>query len=328
MRVHGLPSTFQFTVRDLLLLHNVPFEGTRLDWDALTQAGTVTGLEDVDSNIVISVEGYLEFNLSGFVLAAGGFSIAQTLETDADGKAINDGTLPFFDASVLTITLENVFLFAGVNGAFAYDGSNQVTGFADPVPNDMVGIGFSDVNLVIAIVGEIPPEDPLDPPARSWTGISATLSSLETFGLPSDFDIGGKDFIFRYNLAAKDAAESKLDWKNISQFDETLLEDLTNTTELSVAGFLTISIKEFVYISGAVALERRELQVKTADSEGTQTVSALAIGAKDIKAFVGVGGPYWVDSNDDSIIDENDEPLTDGAMGVTLEVDELALVLM
>jgi hypothetical protein len=35
----------------------------------------------------------------------------------------------------------------------------------------------------------------------------------------------------------------------------------------------------------------------------------MTIGASDVNAFVGVGGPYFVDSNDDGIIDADDTPL-------------------
>ena len=112
LAVHGLPNTFEFAVRDLLLRLNVPFTDTssnetRLDWDALTAAGEVFGLEGVDASIGIAVNGYLELNIDGFVLTAGRFDISQTLEM------IDDGTVPAFEASVLSIDLNDVHAFRG-----------------------------------------------------------------------------------------------------------------------------------------------------------------------------------------------------------------------
>ena len=54
----------------------------------------------------------------------------------------------------------------------------------------------------------------------------------------------------------------------------------------------------------------------------------MKIGASNVNAFVGVGGPYWRDSNGDGVIDTNDTPATDGAMGIALSNLEFGLALM
>ena len=45
-------------------------------------------------------------------------------------------------------------------------------------------------------------------------------------------------------------------------------------------------------------------------------VNTVKIGASNVNAFVGVGGPLFVDSNGDGIIDAADTPQSDGAMGL------------
>jgi hypothetical protein len=60
----------------------------------------------------------------------------------------------------------------------------------------------------------------------------------------------------------------------------------------------------------------------------TKQVNIMKIGASGVNAFVGVGGPYFVDSNDDGVIDENDTPASDGAMGFVLSNLEFGLALM
>ena len=291
LAVHGLPDTFVFTVRDLVFLHNIPGNGTGLDWSALTAAGVVSGLQDVGSGVDLSVAGYLEIDINGLVLVGGRFSVARSTEL------IDDLSLPAFQASLLRVTLNNVHAFVGVNGGgFTRD---PLTGDANGIITgaDTVGIHFRDADLLVAIVGEKLAEDSEEQP-RSWIGIGASLASVTTIGLPANVQISGKDFSFFYNQAAGTPAQ-RLDWQNISLFNGTLLDNLAKTTELFVAGYVLVRIDQFVYVSGAVTFEKRDLEVRTTNAAqvGTQAVSAFMIGAKTVKAFVGVGGPHFADAD-------------------------------
>ena len=54
-------------------------------------------------------------------------------------------------------------------------------------------------------------------------------------------------------------------------------------------------------------------------------MNLMTVGAADVHAFVGVGGPYWQDSNGDGVVDSTNPA---GAMGIALEDVGFALALM
>ncbi|HMJ89761.1 MAG TPA: hypothetical protein VK530_08085, partial [Candidatus Acidoferrum sp.] len=323
MTVHGLPSTFEFNVRELELLYNVGSAApnpTKLDWDQLTQDGVVSGLEGLTADLNLSVSGSLDINISGFVLIAGTFKI-----TKLSNQHIDDGTIIIDGATVLVIELSNVFLFAGIEGAFVRDGDGVVTGLDT---TNAIGFSVNNASLDLAIIGEAPSTTPGPrTPPRKWVGVAASIESLQIHGLPEGFEISVSDFSLLYNVASAGPTPTKLNWTDVEQVAGTELENLPSNTELRVSAFLTISISQFVYVSGALAIEKRELQAKTASGAAT-TMSVLTIGASNVKAFAGVGGPYWVDSDADGDVDNADVPAADGALGLALTIDNFALVMM
>ena len=54
----------------------------------------------------------------------------------------------------------------------------------------------------------------------------------------------------------------------------------------------------------------------------------LEIGATNVHLFVGLGGPYWVDSNGDGTINASDTPASTGATGLALDNVSFALALL
>lgn len=108
-----------------------------------------------------------------------------------------------------------------------------------------------------------------------------------------------------------------------------LIVGFSESDLLRVSGYVSISIADFLHVSGQFAFSKSgaPLTVKVAGSTTTKQVNVLTIGASDVNAFVGVGGPYFKDSNNDGIIDENDTPQADGAMGFVLRNLDFALAL-
>ena len=99
------------------------------------------------------------------------------------------------------------------------------------------------------------------------------------------------------------------------------------------SGLVTLSIGSFVFLSGTVAFEKADLSSvgSLTLSDGTKvsgTPSALEIGASNVHVFVGLGGPYWVDSNGDGTIDSKDTPASAGATGLALSDAGFGLVLL
>ena len=93
-----------------------------------------------------------------------------------------------------------------------------------------------------------------------------------------------------------------------------------------VAGYMNLQIADFFALSGSVGIEKSSQTVQLANGQTVDT-EMLLIGASGVKAFVGINGPYLVDSNDDGVIDDNDVPNAD-AIGLSLDDVEFGLALI
>jgi hypothetical protein len=96
------------------------------------------------------------------------------------------------------------------------------------------------------------------------------------------------------------------------------------------SGTLTLRIDEFVFLTGSAAFEQGATLTNVRLSDGTTapSLTTLRVGASDVFAFVGTGGPYWVDSNGDGIVNGADTPNAAGAVGLALGDVDVALVLL
>src|SRR5262249_54281704 len=109
-------------------------------------------------------------------------------------------------------------------------------------------------------------------------------------------------------------------------------------TILKATGLVTLSIGDFVYVSGNFGFEKGANIPSVNLTDGTNgpghpettatNLSVLKIGASNVHAFVGLGGPYWIDSNQDGKIDSTDLPATTGATGLVIDDFSFALALL
>ncbi|MBT8143978.1 MAG: hypothetical protein KJO55_04710, partial [Gammaproteobacteria bacterium] len=196
---------------------------------------------------------------------------------------------------------------------------------------DAIGLHVQEAALQLAIVGEIDSGDGL---ARSWTGIAGEIAAIGVVGLPDGFEFAFSNLKFLVNLAdgttPGNSDDDFLDWKKVSESSDTYdlenteLKQVTRDTRLFVGGDFMVSIDNFIYVSGSVALERKELFAKTVGSTSSTKMSVLAFGAQSVRAFVGVGE---TDTLVEGELDDVDT-LNQNAIGVHLMLDEFALVLM
>ena len=89
----------------------------------------------------------------------------------------------------------------------------------------------------------------------------------------------------------------------------------------------TITISEFIYVRGGFALEKSDALDVTDLAGVEKEVSVLTLGLSNAYVFAGVGGPYWNDSNDDGVVNGDDTPNEEGALGVALGKVNVALAL-
>ena len=115
----------------------------------------------------------------------------------------------------------------------------------------------------------------------------------------------------------------------------TLLIDYAGR-RLRAGAYVELGFGGFVHISGSFVFEMGTvLNDQLLDNGTTKDLSVMKIGASNVNVFLGDGGPYWVDSNGDGVINTNpadaiadDTPDAAGAVGIALGGVEVAVVLL
>ncbi|MFS6827009.1 DUF4347 domain-containing protein [Cyanobium sp. ATX-6F1] len=335
----GLPSDL-LELRSLNVLYNKtdPASGSRLDWSNLvstTEADNTDGhlnglaeeIQSLTSTTDLSVSGDVALNLEGAVLATG--TIGVSLKS---GLSIDDCNVNVDNASLLLVELSDLDVFVGSGGAFtredASDPDSAVTGIHT---DEAVGFSVSGANLDLAVLQEVPPTTG-GGTARSWLGLAGSLESMAPVGLPDGITIEVNNLKVLFNGPDSSTAPERIDWQALAEqdddlfgIDDTGLAELSSGTSLSIAGDLLVSVDNAITISGSVALEQRELALDLDGDFQAESYSALTLGAKNLQAFVGTGP---ADSDDDQQVDSNTELEANGALGVAIRVDELALALI
>src|SRR5262249_51054156 len=159
------------------------------------------------------------------------------------------------------------------------------TGFtdeSDPKADLAGAVGFyaTGASFDIAIV-----KDSSATP-KTWIGLAAHVDEMGVVGMPDGFTLKIKSLDLLDNIAP--TGSTAMDWKGLADqdgddfgLDNTQLVDLTSADSFVITGAVMISIMNYVYISGAIALEHRDLNAKTVGSSSTTAMSALTLGAKN-----------------------------------------------
>ncbi len=305
------------------MIHLIPRESLDSDLvldlsDTLSGTGTIHG-DVVNSGVVSpgnspgmqtmdtytqSLSGTLRIEIAGETPGVGYDQINVT------GQAVLDGTLEIvlLDDVVLKVgDTFDIMTYGSVSGSFSHG-----TGLT----------GFGDGNLYFDVVQKA---DRLQ------------LVVKETLG-GGDFHITG-------------ASTSDLD--NLGIFFN---HDYFTESALSVSFSAMLNISDYVYLNGTFSFGvggMTALDVATglpsdlsgvgddvtADLSGLSGISddyatiedlemeIFTLGVSDVNAFVGFSGPYFIDSNDDGLIDENDTPDED-VFGFVLNDFDLGLMFM
>ncbi|MCX8497180.1 MAG: hypothetical protein ORN51_13450, partial [Akkermansiaceae bacterium] len=322
MAVVGLPAGFDLQVQSLDLLYNgaEKVSGSKLNWAGVSQ---VSGMQNITNTTDISVSGRLYLNLSGFVMAAGKFNLVRI-----SGVSVNDGSINIPLANELRISLREVDLFVGMDGTMSRGG---FTDRLDPSGELGGSVGFfaSGASLDLAIFKE---QTTLVTP-RSWTALAAHVDGMGVVGLPTGLALSLKNLDIYDNMAAADG--TRINWKALVEkagndyaLDGSQIANLSSTVGFKVSGAMMIAVENYVYISGVLAMERKQLDAQTHNGT-SKPMSVLTFGAKNLRAFVGTGtGTNYADADRNQEVDDASTLEANKALGVSLSIDDLALVLM
>ena len=224
---------------------------------------------------IVTTTGTVTVGAFGFLSVTGQFAFQKTAMTVTTTNGTTSSTLA--NAALLTFGMSNVTGFVGING-----GSTNAIGFS---------VAFS--SLALALI-----EDPNG--GRSWSAIQANISSA-TFQGPAGLPItvAVTSLVAMINMAASDGT-----YVDFSQFaggglvvptGASSAETITASTPIiQVAGQVTLALDGFAYLSGNLAFSKQSnVSVTPAGSSTPVTASLLTVGASNVNAFFGVGGPYW-----------------------------------
>ena len=326
----------------------------------------VLKIDDADAGVEITrpelkgpllkVAGSVTITFGDFLRVEGSFAF----EKGADEFVTLKGATTTTKVTVLKIGISNARVFAGLgppdsNGDDVWDGED-----------DAIGIVLNDVNLALALMSTAPPTaapgttPPPAPPVKKYMALkasgSAALVGIDGFELEGAINIELNSATDP--AAAPGAVVPAIDFTKLAGGGLTVttgpdpdedgpeaapseLLDFDGAV-LRAAGSLLLKIESFVYVAGDFAFEvvsepvmitldnaKPAVGTTPAVPATTGKVTMLTVGASNVRAFVGVGGPYVVDSDSDGDVDQEDLTRNaDGAMGLAITNFEFAMAMM
>ncbi|MEN9775669.1 MAG: hypothetical protein RL322_2739, partial [Pseudomonadota bacterium] len=219
----------------------------------------------------------------------------------------------------------NLQAFAGLNGPYRLD-TDHDGDLSDETPNpSAAGFELTGVDLGLSMAFEKLPSDSTAS-ARGWVSATATSRTAEEFGLPL-MDAEARRLSVQVNAGT--------DGRTVVDYKDATLSIPTGATGagtvpamaidfdgglgtlIRAAADIELQVADFFWVSGSVGFEKSTRDVVLADGTPVRA-DMLAFGGRDLRAFAGLNGPYWVDSNLDGKIDANDT--TNGrAIGLVME---------
>ncbi|MFM8570265.1 MAG: hypothetical protein ACKOAU_01575, partial [Pirellula sp.] len=163
--------------------------------------------------------------------------------------------------------------------------------------------------------------------ARRWTALQAGATQVALVGVEK-LQVSAESLSVQINRSASDNtivdfAAKPLKVRTGPQTDLDL--NMEGAVLTQATGQITFKIEEFVYISGGFAFKKSDQPLDVVLTDGTtKRVTAMTVGASQIRAFVGVGNP---DSNGNGKIDSGDDPGANGADGLVVQDLEFGLAL-
>ena len=275
-----------------------------------------------------------------------------TVNTGLSADLIDDPTLYGVEVATMTVGASDVNAFVGVNGPY-FGGTDPGTAFGLYLEDFDFGMAILTPTLFDLVPG-------MDQFAPKFIGLKAHAESAGLVGGGDVLDFSITDITVSMNGLTSSVLKSSIDF--VDSFPaEPAGEDLDNDDRVGEpAGFevntggepvyldfegqlyhidaenVTATISEFVYLSGSFAFEKGPRDSVTVNTgylgdlglpdTMDMEMEIMTIGASNVQAFVGMGGPYLEDTDGDG--DFDDETPNDGAIGLTIDDLDFGMVVM
>ncbi len=248
-------------------------------------------------------------NIFNLITGSASFSVGVT----AINLNLGDGTPDLSNATLVTVALSNLSLQIGVGGyGMTLTGGTLGLAAITPGPIPSGTTGASDNRLWVAVDGSIQTATLNLGPNITASAINVTVEINQASGA--------------YTRSGTSIAATALNWTQLGTTVDPG-QDLPTpvampirfaTSLIQVQATITLAIESFVYITGSVSFTKTGPIFVTPAGGGTAiSVNALEIGASNVNAFFGVGGPYWI-TNPDGTISAPTAVQSAGALGLVL----------
>ena len=298
------------------------------------------------SGSLLRASGQLNLAISEFVFVQGNFAF----EKSANIFITEQGATTTTEVTVLKVGASNVNIFAGIGGPPVFEDNNSpandnmpdgvIDKYDTPNEDGLMGVAIGVDEFGLALMKQAVPVGGTPPAViKSYTALRA-VGSVKLLGIEG-LTIAAEQLTVEVNIANGPVGTKPVDFTRLAggglevpTGTGTPVVLLDYAAELiQASGFVTLTIDQFVHVSGSFAFKKggAPQTVTLSDTTTVNNVSIMTIGASmgsDVNAFVGIGGPYFQDSNGDGVIDETDEVLADEAMGIALSDLEFGLALM
>src|SRR5439155_7116953 len=248
---------------------------TRMNWTAATgmahdAAGVLIDL-DISNALQLQATGATALDAFGFLVGTASFEMVQATTDITTGNA-SLGTL--LDASLLSVTLTNLNLFAGAGASLALPADPPDVVHYGTDTDDALGftIGGGTVKLAIVKPGDLAAGD-----RTSYTGLEVGFSGALLTGVSPDIEFRASGTVLINKATGPIGLESpnRIDWA-------TATNDTNDPAHLipAFSSGLTAGMK--LRIEGAVALDIFHAVLGTASFSLTQATETIGTGNPDI----------------------------------------------
>ncbi|MEI7702159.1 MAG: hypothetical protein WCK86_20350, partial [Planctomycetia bacterium] len=249
-----------------------------------------------------SMSAEIELVIGDFFYTHGAFTYEDSTDT-----VTLVGSTTQINVSVRTYSVQNVAAFVGSN----YRMTDGITLNPNRAGFDLTGASFYYITMT-ETGGE----------QRVWKALRASANSMGLVGF-SEFELTADSIEVTINTDAADASRIQSTTQQYISGGLSIsfgqnLRQLTGTGTLDIAGA--------VQVHGGFAFEDKGIQDVTISKGGVDTekeVRVTTFGFQGVNAFFGAG-PYFQDSNGDTLIDDNDTPNSNAA-GLLLSDGNLAV---
>jgi hypothetical protein len=272
-------------------------------------------------------------SVGGFFYISGDFGFGTSSGT---ASLVNVNTLADAgtrEVSVITIGGENLHAFVGVNGPY------EIGGDPTQINPAAMGLSISGVDFAIALAKpKATPTDPVGADLRSWFALEAHADDFRIVGVDElTAAISNLSVAINQGGGTKDGQANTTVLK-LSSLGTGGLEVPTGVARsikldldvpvLRASADISLNVAGFFIVNGTFGFEKTTKQLTITDGTNSSTIAAsvLTVGASGASAFVGVNGPYFQDTDENGVIDDNDTP-NDKAIGLALEGISFALAL-